>query len=284
MKSLQYILEAFVLRFFYAVLRALPLDIASAFGGFMARHIGPFLHSQNIARQNLAMAFPEKSETERNVILNAMWDHLGRVATEFPHLPKGDLPQRYTLHGTEHFPPHGTQALFFSGHIGNWEILPVFILRMVGSAMVIYRHANNPYVDKVINDLRRGFSSSLVAKGPRGAFKLAKGLKRKEAVCMLVDQKMNDGIAVPFFGRPAMTAPAIAQLALRYNLPIIPMRSIRLKGAHFEAHIYPPITAERTGDDEKDILATMTKINAMLESWIREKPEQWFWVHKRWPS
>ena len=95
---------------------------------------------------------------------------------------------------------------------------------------------------------------------------------------MLVDQKMNDGIAVPFFGVPAMTAPAIAQLALRYDLPILPAYVLRKSGAHFEAHMFPALEYEKTGDAEKDTLAIMTAINQMLEGWIRAHPEQWFWV------
>ena len=92
------------------------------------------------------------------------------------------------------------------------------------------------------------------------------------------------GFAVPFFGRPAMTAPAIAELALRYDMPIIPARVMRTHGCHFEATAYPPLVYEKTGDTARDTLAIMTQINALLESWIREYPAQWFWVHKRWPD
>src|SRR5207253_2644034 len=108
--------------------------------------------------------------------------------------------------------------------------------------------------------------------------------KNGQSLAMLIDQKMNDGIAVPFFGRDAMTAPAIAEFALRYNLELIPARVVRTKGCHFEATIFPPMAYEKTGDEEKDVLTIMTAINAILETWIREHPEQWFWVHKRWPG
>jgi KDO2-lipid IV(A) lauroyltransferase len=93
---------------------------------------------------------------------------------------------------------------------------------------------------------------------------------------------MNDGIPVPFFGHPAMTAPALAEFALRYDLPLIPARVVRKRGgAYFNAKVYPPLEFTRTGDKEKDI---MTAVNAMIESWVREYPDQWFWVHKRWPK
>jgi KDO2-lipid IV(A) lauroyltransferase len=113
---------------------------------------------------------------------------------------------------------------------------------------------------------------------------MVRAIKGGHTLAMLIDQKMNEGIAVPFFGRDAMTAPAIAELALRYDMPIIPARVFRTKGCHFDARAYPPLVIEKTGDMEKDVLAIMTQINAQMEAWVREKPEQWFWVHQRWPK
>jgi KDO2-lipid IV(A) lauroyltransferase len=101
---------------------------------------------------------------------------------------------------------------------------------------------------------------------------------------VLVDQKMNDGIPVPFFGRPAMTAPAVAQLALRFDCAIIPARVERLKGARFRLTAFPPIEIAKTGNRQADTLAIMTRINAVVEGWIRERPDLWFWLHRRWPE
>lgn len=284
MKKLQHFAEVALLKWLFAAMRLMPLDLASFTGGFIARGIGPFFSAQKTAKKNLAMIFPEKSDRERDKIISGMWDNLGRVAAELSHLPGHSLINRYTLHGEEHMPKQGETVLFFSGHIGNWELLPSVPYRRGTGITIVYRHANNPHVDDMIAKLRASQSDDMIAKGPRGAFKLAKTLKKKKSICMLVDQKMNDGISVPFFGRPAMTAPAIAQLALHYNLPIIPARVVRTKGAHFDIMVYPPVAYEKTGDDAKDTLAIMTQINIMLEGWIREHPEQWFWVHQRWPK
>ena len=101
---------------------------------------------------------------------------------------------------------------------------------------------------------------------------------------MLVDQKMNDGIAVPFFGMESMTAPAIAQLALRLDCPVVPVRVKRLKGAYFQVIVKPPISFAPTGDLQADILAFMTIVNLEIESWIRDTPDQWLWLHNRWPK
>ena len=121
-------------------------------------------------------------------------------------------------------------------------------------------------------------------KGPVGARYIIKAIKNGEHIGMLVDQKQNDGIAVPFFGKDAMTASAIANLALKFNCQLVPTEVIRVKGPKFKVKIYDPIILEKTGDQEKDIYNTMVKINSILEGWIRKNPEQWFWVHNRWPK
>jgi len=101
---------------------------------------------------------------------------------------------------------------------------------------------------------------------------------------MLVDQKMNDGIAVPFFGRDAMTAPAIAQFALRLGCVLVPVRTERLSGARFRITVDPPLTVETTGDRGADEYALMARITLMIEGWVRARPEQWLWLHRRWPD
>ena len=109
-------------------------------------------------------------------------------------------------------------------------------------------------------------------------------MRRGGHVSLLADQKLNEGIAVPFFGRPAMTAPALALLALRFGCAILPARVERLRGARFRLTLYPPLDMPRSGDRDGDVMTIMTAVNATLEAWISERPEQWFWVHSRWPD
>lgn len=284
MKKFTYRLEAFFLLVFFRVFRLLPLDIASAIGGEIGRMVGPFFSAHKTAQRNIAAAFPDMSVKEINRITGAMWENLGRVGAEYSSLPGTRLTSRLSVTGAEHLPQKGEAALFFSGHLGNWELLcPVAFDRGVDLS-IVYRHTNNPYVDTMIAEMRKSHCSELIAKGLRGGMKILGALKRYGSVAMLVDQKQNNGIAVPFFGRDAMTSPAIAEIALKYAIPIIPARVIRTKGAYFHSIIYPPLEIEKTGDHKTDVLKVMTAINALLEGWIREHPEQWFWVHKRWPK
>jgi Kdo2-lipid IVA lauroyltransferase/acyltransferase len=284
MQTLKHIIEYALLRLLFAGFRALPLDIASFSGGFIARAIGPYMRAHRIAKDNLVMIFPDIKPQEHTTLLKAMWDNLGRVSAELVHLPQDELYNRMEIYGLENVPVDKKTAIYFSGHIGNWELCYPIAHHNGTPITLIYREANNPFVDAYINSIRHTQANAMLPKGPKGIARMLRAIKDGQSLAMLVDQKMNDGIAVPFFGRDAMTAPAIATLALRYDLPIIPVRVVRTKGVHFKANVYPPLVFKKTGDDEKDTLAIMMQVNTLLESWIRETPEQWFWVHKRWPN
>jgi KDO2-lipid IV(A) lauroyltransferase len=282
--KLQYRIEAFFLSLAFTAFRILPLDVASFLGGIIGCAVGPFFSAHKTAKKNIAAAFPDLTPRKINRLVDEMWEHLGRIGAEYASLPGTRLAARVAVEGVENLPKKNEQALFFSGHIGNWELLsPVAFDRGVDLS-IVYRHTNNPIVDKMIEALRTPHSAERIAKGVRGGIKIIGALRRGGTVAMLIDQKQNNGIPVPFFGRDAMTSPAIAEIALKYNVPLIPARIIRTKGANFRSIIYPPLQFEKTGDHKADVLMLMTKMNAVIEGWIRECPEQWFWVHRRWPK
>lgn len=284
LKKAKHYLEAAVVYLLFTALRQFSLDSASAIGSLMARSIGPYLSAHKTARANLKMVFPNLSRNEQNNLLDKMWDHLGRVAAELAYLQNDAILKRIKVTGAENLPAHGKPAFMFSGHIGNWELLSC--LSQIGGRPItgVYREANNPIVDDMITRTRSPRYVNLIPKGTQGAVKLVRSIKNNEAIALLVDQKMNDGIPVPFFGRDAMTASAIAELALRYDTPIVPAYVLRTGGANFEGIIYPALDYQKTGNKEKDVYNIMLAINQTLEDWIRKNPEQWFWVHKRWPK
>ena len=283
LKTLKHRLEAAAMQMLFWSLRQLPLDMSSRLGGFMARSIGPFMRAHKIAQKNLSMVYPQMTFAQQRALIMDMWDNLGRVAAELAWLPDRRLAERLTVNGLENV-PRDRPVIFFSAHMGNWELTNPLLHNAGIPTTLVYREANNPYADKIISDLRATHAAYMLQKGGRGAVKMVRTIKSGQSIAMLVDQKMNEGISVPFFGRDAMTAPAIAELALRYDMPIIPGRVLRTQGCHFEARIEPPLVFEKTGDTEKDVLTIMTMINQRLEAWIREHPEQWFWVHQRWPK
>jgi KDO2-lipid IV(A) lauroyltransferase len=271
----------------YRAVRLLPVDWASALGGAMARAVGPLLPLQRVARNNLTAAFPEKSAAEIGKILSGMWDNLGRTFFEMPHIVHMVEQGWVEVVGLEHVEAlrdDGLPGLFWSAHTGNWELTCVGA-RLVGMPLHrIYRRANNPHIEGLFRESRNFVQGELLPKGAVGAKRAIQLLRQGGHLAMMVDQKMNDGIPVRFFGRDAMTAPALATFALRYRCPMVALRAIRLKGAHFRIEFYPPYTLEPTGNRIADETAAMVEVNRTLETWIREYPEQWLWVHRRWPK
>ncbi len=281
--SLKHRLEAGLVIGVYYALRALPLDVASGIGARFGMWLGPKLKRHNhVATCNLALAFPEKSEKERADILRRMWAHLGRNAAELAHFKGNRLYERISCKGLENLPSPGVPVLFISGHFGHWELTYPVAYEHGLSITLAYRHLNNPILDHFMASIRGSHCTAMFPKGRHGAAKMMGAIKRKESLALLIDQKMNEGIPIPFFGRDAMTAPAVAQLALRFNMPIIPARTMRVGGCHFVGTSYPPIVYEKTGDDAADARSIMLKIHAMFEGWVREYPEQWMWIHRRW--
>jgi Kdo2-lipid IVA lauroyltransferase/acyltransferase len=274
----------------FACFKLLPLEAASRLGGALARLVGPLLPQNRYARGNLARAFPEKSVAEIARILPAMWEQVGRVLAEYPHLgefrpyePGGHVE----VAGAEildRLREAGGAAIFFSAHLGNWEIASIGVRQRGIPITLFYRAPNNPLVDRLIRHARGPTADGLLQKGAEGGRGAIKALREGRRLGMLVDQKMNDGIAVPFFGRPAMTAPALARFAYRYGCPIVPVRVERLTGARFRLTFHEPLALDGTGDLHGDMVALMTRVNALIESWIRARPEQWLWIHRRWPD
>src|SRR5215472_6959128 len=228
-------LEAWAAALLSGAFAALPLDWASAVGGAISRLIGPHLDISDRARRNIRCALPELSEGEIAGLVRAMWDNLGRVAAEYPHLwrirvfePGGRVETR----GFEHMDravATGHRMIIFSGHTANWEIGMLAAVQHGISVAQIYRAANNPFVDRMITRFR-GAGGELIPKGTVAARRAIAVLRRGSHLTMLADQKMNDGIPVPFFGRSAMTSSALAALALRFDCDVLPARVERLGG------------------------------------------------------
>jgi Kdo2-lipid IVA lauroyltransferase/acyltransferase len=289
-RELAYRLQAIGAAAIFGLFRLLPVDAASAFGGWLGRLIGPRLGVTKRAAINLRRALPGLDAAAVRRVMRGMWDNLGRVVAEYPHLAEfrvygGD--GRIEFVGDDILDPviaSGKTAIFVSAHYGNWEIATMAATQRGLDVAEIYRAPNNPWIDRLIASYRDGVASELIPKGSIGARRSIAALRDGRHLAMLVDQKMNDGIPVPFFGRDAMTAPAVAQLALRFDCAIMPARVERLKGARFRIVMSEPIEVVRTGDRQADTLAIMRAVNAEIERWLRERPEMWLWLHRRWPD
>ena len=292
-KNILYFLEGIPVFLLYFFFLAMPPSVASSIGGKFLSVIGPRLKKNQIAKKNIKKAFPDKGDKEVDTIISCMWENLGRVAAEYPHLKKFDLYNTSSLKdlsvkvfGKQYIDQQRDDqkpGIFFSAHLGNWEINAMSAVQKGLPLTVVYRKPNNPFSDFLVKKARSHITDSFAAKGKDGARKAIKVLSQGGHLAMLVDQKMNDGISVPFFGINAMTAPAIAELAIKFNCPIVPARVKRIKGTKFEMRLYPPIKIPASSSKKERVHKTMVQVNKIIEAWIREAPEQWLWVHDRWP-
>jgi len=291
--SLLHQAEALMARTALHLLRALGPAASSNLAGMLSRAIGPLLPVSRIADANLREALPELDAAARRRVVRGVWDNLGRTVGELPHL--ASLHETATGAGWElvgddtlrWLAAKGGAAIFFSGHIGNWEVLPLAAAARGLPLSSFYRPAENKEIDAMMLDLRRRAARAdvqMFPKGATGARQSLMHLSRGGQLGMLMDQKMNDGIEARFFGRPAMTAPALAALALRLGCPVIPSYVERLGPARFRVTCEPPLTLPDTGDRTADIAALTQMVNDTIERWVRAKPESWLWLHRRWPT
>lgn len=266
--------------------------------GRMMRAVGPWLPEHKIGRENLSAAFPEKSPEEVEKILGGVWDNLGRVAAEFAHIdrmtiydpnssqPSDDLDAVYdqvTYGRFMQLRDFGKPSLVFTAHLANWELPARTPQRFGFKASILYRRPNIGAAGDAIVALRARCMGNMVAAGLDAPLKLGRALERGEHVAMLVDQHTTQGVEVVFFGRWVKASPLIAQLARLTGAPIRGIRAIRLPdGNHFRGELTEEIIPPRGADGRIDIQGTMQAITGVVEGWIREHPEQWLWLHRRW--
>ncbi len=258
-----------------------PTKTADLFGRIM-RLIGPRLREQRIGRANLTAAFPEKSPEEIETILAGVWDNLGRVGAEFAHLdhiwdydPNSPKKSRIefsprTKELFDQIRDDGKPALVFACHLGNWELPALAAVAHGLDAAILYRRPNIASADRIIQEIRDA------------PLKLAEALQKGQHVAMLVDQYLTGGVEVTFFGRKTRANPMLARLLRQVECPIHGVRIIRLPGHRFGAELSEELKPVRDASGQIDVQGTMQAITSVVEGWIREYPDQWLWLHRRW--
>ena len=270
-----------------------PIKTANLFGR-IAGLIGPLTREHKTARANLTAAFPEKSPEEIETILAGVWDNLGLLGAEFAHLD----------HVWEHDPAHpedsrieiqprthelfaqlrldGKPALIFASHLGNWELPAVAAVAHGLDAAILFRRPNIASADRIIEEIRTVKMGTLIPAGRDAPLRLADALQKGQHVAILADQYFTNGVDVTFFGRKTKANPTLARLLRQIECPIHGVRIIRLPGHRFRAELSEEVKPVRDAAGQIDIQGTMQAITSVIEGWIREYPDQWLWLHRRW--
>ena len=270
-----------------------PIKTANLFGR-IARAIGPMMREQRIGRANLTAAFPEKSPEEIETILAGVWDNLGRVGAEFAHLdhiwehdPARSEDSRIEI-GTRSYELFtqlrldGKPALIFASHLANWELPALAAVAHGLDTAILYRRPNIAAADRIIQDLRAVKMGTLIPAGREAPLTLAEALKNGQHVGMLVDQYVTNGVEVTFFGRKTRANPMLARLLRQIECPVHGVRIVRLPGNRFRGELSEEVKPLRDAAGQIDIQGTMQAVTSVIEGWIREYPDQWLWLHRRW--
>lgn len=274
----------------FALLKRLSPERASNLGSWVMRRLGPLLSQHKVAVSNIRRAFPGWDQHTVKQTTLAAWENVGRTVGELPHLQN---IRPYTSDSRiEVLYPERLDAIvasdkgavLISGHFANWEVMAAAICNRPVDCLVTYRAINNPHIDRRLNAIRRAYGIGVLTPKGLGTRSLMKALKAGRAVALLNDQKFREGLAIPFFGHDAMTAPGPSRLAIKYGVPIVPVSTVRTGPAQFRVTIHEPIVPPDTGDKDADLKATVTLISAFIEARVRENPGQWFWMHRRWPK
>jgi KDO2-lipid IV(A) lauroyltransferase len=270
-----------------------PVKTANLFAR-VTRRIGPLLPEQRIGRANLTAAFPEKSPAEIEAILAGVWDNLGRLGAEFAHIdhiwdydPARPEKSRIEIAPRTHelfarLKDDNKPALIFASHLGSWEFPALAGPAHGVDSAVLYRRPNSAGADRIINEMRRVNMGELIPAGRDAPFRLAEALREGKHVGMLVDQYLTGGVEVTFFGRKTRANPMLARLRRHVDCPIHGARVIRLPGNRFLAEISEEVQPVRDASGEIDVRGTTQAITSVVEGWIREYPDQWLWLHRRW--
>lgn len=266
--------------------RGLMLALGRALGRLLAdldrRHV-------LITRDNLRRAFPQWEEARVRRTARDVYAHFGTILLDILWLSHRTREQMMSLvdvtnaHHLEEMRAQG--GLFVTGHLGNWELCGVAHGYLFRPAGVVARPLDNPALDRRLTAFRQRSGNDVIYK-QKALAQVLRALHDRREVAFLIDQNVQekDGIFIRFFDRPAAATTVVAALAVKTGCPVIGGRAVLLPNGRYAQVYDPPIRWTPTGDRQADIAAVTQKLADMIEAWVRETPEQWLWMHRRWKT
>jgi KDO2-lipid IV(A) lauroyltransferase len=281
-----------VVRGVFALSRALGPERSGAVGAALARRVGPLLRAHRTALANIRAAYPGMPEAEvgpwrgRPGTISAARGPNTRIsATCSISIRTAPRPGRTEVDGIEHFlslRDDGKPGLVFSAHLANWELPAICAARFGLDTTAVFRAPNDPAIARVLHEIRSGTMGNLEAARQGAAFAMQGALEKGGHLGMLIDQHFTRGVIVNFMGRPALVNPVLGKFARRFDCPVHGVRVIRLPGHRFRLQLTPPLDLPRDPDGQVNVQGAMQAMTLVVEGWVREHPEQWLWMHRRW--
>jgi KDO2-lipid IV(A) lauroyltransferase len=289
LRAILFGIEAALLYACWYGFRALSPEYSSRFGRRILGTLGPHSTKARMLTANLSLAFPDRSAEEIAAIARRFWGNLGAVFGEYPHLEAIALEEggrRLEVDdrcGLADYRRDGKRAVFFGGHVSNWELMALALARAGVPLLVLYAPLQNERLGRLMNRARHQLGCELLARdaSPRPILKhLADG----GSLGLLVDLKVDDGIDVSFFGHAMCASATPARMAARFDCDVIPVVTRRLGEAHYRVTVLPPLPSPPPGDAESQAAWRTQAMIAEIERVVREQPEEWLATNRRWPK
>ena len=290
MKLFKYFFEFISIISLFFIFKIIGLRNASSLGSILGKFIGPFFRSKNLIKQNIKIGLGNINPEKEKEIINSMWSNIGRTLAEYVFLKDFKFNttnfSHMKINGSkylEEIKNSGKPVIFFSGHFANFELMAMELDKSGIKTAAIYRPLNNFFLNPLMEYLRMKYiCPTQIPKGRMGMREIISKIKDGYSVALMMDQRVSEGLKIPFFNKPAFTTTIPAQLALKYDCKLVPIFLERKDGPNFEMTIHEPYKIEKTGNDEEDTKNIIHKINQIIEKMVIKNPTQWIWSHNRW--
>ncbi len=285
-KKIIYLLQFILIYFVYLILNLIPIKTSCKVGGLLFYYFGSLTIINKIAISNCKSVFPNLKPNEINIIIKNSWKNLGINLVELARLNKiindKNRVRVEGLNNIKELLDNNKQAIFFGIHQSNWELILPTLDRLGIEAGAIYRHLNNNFADSLVQKFRKSSLTSnksfYTPKGFKSAKQIIGNIKNQNSFVLLVDQKDTAGEYIPLFNKQVKTQIGFLKIARSYNLPIIPIKNQRLENGSYILSFEKKLYNNDNNISDKEM---MIKIHKIIEIWIKERPSQWFWQHKR---
>ena len=286
-KIIKYFFQALIIYLFFIFIKVIGLKLSRKFFSYLFNKIGPLIKSNHIINENLNKFIGPYNEDKKISIKQQMWSNYGKTFVEYLFLKKF---RKTNIHITidredilQKIAKNNKPVIFVSAHLANFELMSMELTKRNIKLATIYRPLNNFFLNPFMEHVRRTYvCRNQIKKGIAGVKDSINYIKSNFSVALMVDQRVSEGKRLPFFEHSALTTTLPAQLAIKYELDIVPIYISRNEKDDFEMKIYEPIVVSKKNNLEMNRLELTIKVNKIIEQMISKDPGQWIWTHNRW--
>ena len=290
MKIFKYIIEALIIYSLLILFKIIGLNFARKLSSSLLVKIGFFFRKKKLITENIKRVFKNYSDFEIEKIIRSMWSNYGCVFAEYMHLDKfrfDKFPKKHIRFSGEEkinkMIKDNKPAVFISGHFGGFEMMAMELEKRKINLVALYRPLNNIFLNPLMVHLRKKYiCKNQVKKGLSGTREIINFVKNNHSIALMVDQRVGESERYPFFNIPAHTTTIPAQIAIKFDLDIVPIYLKREDDNSFLMEFQNPIKIKKTGNDDEDKKIITNKINDVVEKMVLRNPGQWIWTHSRW--